>query len=117
MELGWNQDGSRVRSQDGAEMEPGRIQGWSRDGAGMEAGSDPGTPPGAHRTYMVMDMLAAESGLTSATSFAFCSASFWLAASSSSCSSCKAPAPCPAWSRGPGDGGGRPRPRPQPSPW
>lgn len=35
-----------------------------------------------------MERLAADSGLTSATSLAFCKAIFWLAASSSSCSSC-----------------------------
>lgn len=39
-------------------------------------------------THAAMERLAADSGLTSATSLAFCKASFWLAASSSSCSSC-----------------------------
>lgn len=39
-------------------------------------------------THAAMERLAADSGLTSATSLAFCRAIFWLAASSSSCSSC-----------------------------
>lgn len=38
-------------------------------------------------THAAMDRLAADSGLTSATSFAFCIAVFWLAASSCSSSS------------------------------
>lgn len=38
--------------------------------------------------YAAMEMLAADMGLTSATSLAFCRASFWLAASSISSSSC-----------------------------
>lgn len=41
-------------------------------------------------THAAMERLAADSGLTSATSLAFCRAIFWLAASSSSCSSCRA---------------------------
>lgn len=40
-------------------------------------------------TYAAMEMLAAEMGLTSFTSSAFCSASFLLAASSCSSSSCR----------------------------
>lgn len=40
-------------------------------------------------THAAMERLAADSGLTSATSLAFCKAIFWLAASSSSCSSCE----------------------------
>lgn len=40
------------------------------------------------KTHAAMERLAADSGLTSATSLAFCKAIFWLAASSSSCSSC-----------------------------
>lgn len=68
----------------------GWRQGRSWMESGMDPGMDPGIEPGTRCTYMVTDMFAAESGLTSATSFAFCSASFWLAASSSSCSSCKA---------------------------
>lgn len=41
------------------------------------------------KTHAAMERLAADSGLTSATSLAFCKAIFWLAASSSSCSSCE----------------------------
>lgn len=43
---------------------------------------------GGSETHAAMERLAADSGLTSATSLAFCRAIFWLAASSSSCSSC-----------------------------
>lgn len=45
---------------------------------------------GGGETHAAMERLAADSGLTSATSLAFCRAIFWLAASSSSCSSCGA---------------------------
>ena len=54
------------------------------EGAKVE---EPGEHTGVGGTYTAMDMLAADRGLTSATSLAFWRASFWLAASSSSCSS------------------------------
>lgn len=98
-ELGWSQGGSGDAAEEGFRMDPRTEPGWLRGGSG--GGSGP--VPAGSDTHMVTDMLAADSGLTSATSFAFCSASFWLAASSSSCSSCRAPAPRLAWPRDPPD--------------
>lgn len=100
-ELGWSRGGSGDAAEEGFRMDPRMEPGWVWPGSGMALGMDPGRSRLAPDTHMVTDMLAADSGLTSATSFAFCSASFWLAASSSSCSSCKAPAPRPARLRDP----------------